>query len=58
MKNPCVDITLNWINIPEIALEEQVYIINADTKIITGIPEMFSVENPLCGSLTLTVSVD
>ncbi len=58
MLNPCVDIRQNWINVPEITLEEEIYLINSETKIISGISDLFTVENKLCGSLILTVNVN
>ena len=58
MKNPCVDTAENWIVIPEQVMEEVSYEINSDPMKITGVPALFSVSNPLCGELTLTMSVD
>ena len=58
MLNPCIDPLLNWINVPELRLDEVTYLINSNPKQIEGIPSLFSVQNPLCGSLTLSMSVD
>ena len=58
MLNPCIDPTLNWINVPEIRLDEVTYLINSRLLAIEGIPALFSVQNPLCGSLTLNMSVN
>ena len=53
LKNPCVDPQLNWINIPDTELEITEYLISSSPKSIQGIRDLFSVENDLCGSLTL-----
>jgi hypothetical protein len=54
LMNPCVDPQLNWINIPGSELEITEYLISSSPRPIQGISDLFSVENNLCGSLTLS----